>query len=613
MRQRLCLLAILLGLLLRVASAGWHEHARGDVLLDVGVARSLAHGEGFHAGFVRGTALVQGDGPPPPQDLADQHPPLWPVVGAALAAVTGSPFAGLKLGSLLAGALLIVLVWRQTDRLVEGCVGARDGLPALAAALTALSFPMIDASGNGSLYMAQACGVVALAGTLGAARPSALRLGLLLGLLWLLNYQAAVLLPVPLLVLLAAARAGERRAALVTGLLAVAVAVLAQVPWWWRNAVVFGDPFHNVNGLYPLLKAGLEPRLAIEGGVPIARMPEASLAAALFQGLRLWVPANVLYLLTTGIVLWPGLAGVVAAGVLPLAGQARRGRDRRLAAVLLCLAFLTGVALLWPDMKLRYAVPLTPLVILLGMRLIAAPPTRAERRLALLVAAAWALAVLATLGDLSGPEATRRVDRWRLLLLGGAVLFVLPLALRHARGPAQQQVPRAGLRPGLRLGRRLRLLLVTGAAAVPLVTALALAPWPHTAYHSTRLTPDVFGQAQKEIDDERLAITAELGRQRALEDGAARLAGPIELLQHDGPALVLEPMGSGTPAGDAALAALVDKGLVDHVFVYGRRGWPEGLAAGDTWLDGRLIVVAVWSPGDPQQARAGAFLSRVRR
>ena len=594
MRQRLCLLAIALGLVLRVLSAHWHEHPRGDVLLDVGVARSLEQGAGFHSGFERGTALMQGDGPVPPQDVADQHPPLWPLIGAALGALAGSAFAGLQLGSLLAGALLLLLVWRQADRLVEGCVGARDGLPALACALLALGFVMIDASGNGSLYIVQACGVVALVGAAGAARPSALRLGLLLGALWLLNYQALVLLPVPLLVLLLAARPGERRAALLTGLLAIAVTALVQVPWWWRNQIVFGHPFYNVNGFYPLYSSGVQPALAIEAGLPVARMPEASLLVALVRGLSLWVPANVLYLVSTSLMLWPGFVGLLAAGALPLLARALRDRDRRLLACFLCSAALAGVALLWPDMKLRYCVALTPLVILMGVRLIAVPPTPGERRLALLAVLLWISVLVALRGDITGSRAAPRPDRWRLLLYGGAAFLVLPLLMRHTRIA----------------GRRLRLLLGTGAAAVPVLAAVALWPWPHTTYHSSVLTPDLFGKA-KEQADERRAVTAALARRAAQDDGPRAVVGGMELLQYDAPAFVFAPFGSGSAAGDAALAALLAAGRADHVLVYSGEGWPEGLVAGDTWLGGRLVVMAAWSSEELEPTRAAAALSRV--
>ena len=73
MRIGFCLMALGVGLLLRCAVMSWHDTPRGDVLLDVSVARSVAAGEGYASGFHRGMAFVVGDGPVPPQDRADQH------------------------------------------------------------------------------------------------------------------------------------------------------------------------------------------------------------------------------------------------------------------------------------------------------------------------------------------------------------------------------------------------------------------------------------------------------------------------------------------------------------------------------------------------------------
>jgi hypothetical protein len=103
------------------------------------------------------------------------------------------------------------------------------------------------------------------------------------------------------------------------------------------------------------------------------------------------------------MLLWPGLLGLaasarrgcwparVARARPPAAGAAGSARRRSWSS-----------ALAWPYTKLRYLVPLTPLVVLLGIRVWAAPPTRGERRLAWVVAAAWALLLAGTWGDIAG-------------------------------------------------------------------------------------------------------------------------------------------------------------------------------------------------------------------
>lgn len=582
------------GLALRVFAFGAHEHPRGDVVLDVGVARSLAHGDGWRSGFDRGTALVVGAGEVPPQAEADQRAPLWSFIGARLGWPVGSTFRGLKIASLALGLLLLALLWREARAIVADLPEAPAGLPELVTALGALSFALIDFSGNGSLYVAQACIALLLVALLARPRPPVLALGLLLGAGWLLNHQALVLVPVPLVVLLVAAPRGERLRAAEAGLLVITVAVLLQVPWWWRNAEVFGSALHSTNLIYPLHMAGFEPALALEAGRSVARFPDPGGPTWLLAAQRAWLPGNVMYLFTTGLALWPGLLALVAAGALPLAGRALRERDRRVLAALCALAALLVVALGWPGLKLRYLVPMTPLVLLLGARLLGQAPGRLERALGLLVALGWGALLVLTLDDLRGIGPDARPERWRLQALLGAAGLLAPLVFRHvAQG-----------------GAGLRRALVSGALVAPIVTATALSAWPHTAYHSTPLSPDAFGQ-QREISIEREARTLARARAAALESGARVLCGPVELLEWSTPALVTLPVGAGLPHGDEALAALADAGRIDHVFVFAGTGWPEALAPGERWLGGRLEVVAAFGPDARDPHLVPGTLSRV--
>lgn len=594
MRTGLLLLAIAAGVALRLAAPAWHDLPRGDVLLDTGVARSLLQLEGFRSGFTRGTAFVLGEGPPPAQDLADQHAPLWPVLGALLAPPAGGAFAGLQLGSLLAGLLLLALVWRAADRLVEGVPGHPQGLPALATALVATSFLMLEFSANGALYMAQACLVLLLAEALARPRPSPLAAGLVLGCAWLLSHQAAVLLPVPALVLAGCAPPGRRAGGALRGLLAAAVACACMLPWWVRNQLAFGDPFHSTNAYYPMFLAGLEPALSIEGGLPVGRFPDVSLAGVLARGARAWLPGNVLYATLAGLLVWPGVAALAGSGLPRLAAAARAGGDRRLAALLLSGAALLAITLAWPGLKLRYLVPLAPVVVLLGVRVFAQPPSAGERRMAWLLAAGWLALVLGTLGDLGG----ERHARWLLVALGGPVLLLLPLLLRHV--------------PVRAVGVGMHVALVTGALVQPLLGLAALLPPPHTSYHGSHLLPDIFGQP-KDLLEERELRTLDLARRAALDDGARVACGPEGLLAWSEPGLVTLPF-PGREWPDGPLAALVDAGRCDHVITLADSpGYPVGLPLGAEWLDGRLLVVAAVTLEEDGQLVGAATVSRVRR
>lgn len=592
MSGRLAAIALVLGCLARLLSLGWHEHPRGDVQLDVGVTRSLVAGEGFRSGFERGTALALDALPVPARDVADQHAPLWPLVGAALSAVTGSAFWGLKLGSLLCGLALLALVWSTAEALLRGLPSAPRGLPGLAAALVALSFVMVDFSGNGSLYTSQACAVLLLVRLLGAERPSWLKLGAVLGAALLLNHQALVLLPVPLIVLTLTAAPGARARAIAVGAAAALLALALFAPWAARNAQVFGSPFYSANVFYPLSKAGVTPSVALEEGLPVARFATPPLTTWLRAELR-WLPRNALFLFSTGLMLWPGLLALVAAGALPLLRRAWTARDRALLAVFGCAAVLLAIGVGWPDLKLRYLVPVTPLIVLLGVRLLAQPPTRGERWGALAVAALWVAAVLGTLDDLLGTAEQPRPERWATLAGGGAVLLALPLLLRHRAWG----------------GATLRLAVCSGLLVLPLIGVVALLPAPHTTYHSSALTPDFYGQL-KDREEAREALTLRLAHERALADGSRTLIAPVGMLAWGSPALISVPLGGGLAAGDDALAALVTRRDADHVFVFAGEGWPEALRPGERWLAGRLEVVATWPQADRSDQAAG-MLSRV--
>jgi len=595
--RRGLLLAILAGIALRLAALAWHEHPQGDVLLDTGVARQLASGEGFSSGFQRGTALVRGDGPVPPQDMADQHPPLWPLLGALLGGVAGDAFGGLKLASLAAGLALLALTWRIADRLVESVPGHPVHLPALATALVALSFLMLEFSADGALYMAQALLVLLLVERLAAPQPDVVAPGLVLGALWLLNHQAAVLLPVPALVYAVGAPPGRRGRAVALGVLAVGVACLAQLPWWWRNAQLFGNPFHSTNAYYALEKAGVHASLSIEGGQPVARFPDAPLWRVLLGAQRTFLPPNVLYLALAGLLLWPGVAGLAASGAPALLRAAVAGRDRRLLALLACTAALLAITLAWPYTKLRYYVPLTPLVVLLGARVLAASPTRGERRVAWLLAAGFVALLAGTFSDIAGAADDARPERWTLLAAGGPVLLLLPLLLRHVEGRF--------------VGAGLRFALVSGLLVLPLLSLAALLPPPHASYNGCALLPDIFGQPQDVLEDRETRVV-DLARRAALADGALRVCGPLALLAFDEPLLVTLPWGGGGSA-DEPLAALVDAGRCDHVITLPGEGWPDMLLPGQTWLDGRLAVVEQVTLEEDGEVVATAMLSAVRQ
>lgn len=573
MRVWLCLAVIVAFVVVRGVVFVHHDAPRGDVLLDVGVTRSLLAGDGFESGFTRGTAFVVGEGEVPPQNMADQHAPLWPLIGAATATVFGvDPFTGLQIASFIAGFALLLATWRLVDRLTEGGVGVPDGLPALGAALVAAGYVAIDASANGSLYAAQALGVVLLVDHLGSSRPSALCLGLLLGGLWALNHQCLVLLPVPLVVLLVTARGRTTERSLggaaAVGLAAIAIAAAVQVPWWWRNVEVFGSATYSVNPLYLLYRLGVVPELAVEAGGPVARFPaDVPWLTLMVGGVKSWLASNVLYVFVTGLFAWPFTMALAAAGLVPTGLAGLRTGDRRAVALVVTLLVLLAVSVVWPATKLRYLVPLTPLVVALGVAALAHRGSRAWRSAALAV---WIGLLAFTLDDLTGTADDPRPTRWWALSVLGAFVYALPLAWRELTARRHVVVGAVSVAPAVALG--------LGAAAACSVAAFLLTgpveleggtvDDPGTAYFSTAFAPDYFGQHKDVVDDARAAAAARLWAAMA-EDGVERVVGPIELLAHPVPDLVRLPLASTTGDDDralfdASLAWWIDRGY-DHV------------------------------------------------
>ena len=578
------LLAILFGVMLRVMAFDAHAVPRGDVVLDVGVARSLAAGEGFGSGFERGLPKLVGPGglaaSLPPQDQADQHPPLWPLAGSLLVRMGLEPFTALRVLSLLCGLLVLWLTCRMTDRLTEGIPGVPDGLPMLAAGFVAVGFLAIDSSGNGSLYAAQAVGVLGLIELCAAPRPSMVRIGLVLGALQLLNHQCAVLLPFPLFVLQLGARPSERGLALLVGLGGLAVSLICLLPWWFRNAEIFGDPFYSVNSIYFLYRAGVEAVFELHQGTPTLRFVSDLDPLLMLRACLGFVKLNLFYVFTTGLVVWPVLMCGAAAALVPFAGEGLKTSDRRLLGVVIALAMLGSVAVLWPATKLRYLVALQPLVVILAARAFARPPGRGQRWASLAVGLAWLGLLLLTLDDVTSSGENARPVRWMLLAFGGALLFWLPLRL-HLR---------------VRGGRCGVNLLIAGILISWVLSSwVAVGAEVRTAYHSTDFATDFFGSQGELVEarDERALLIA---HDEALARGVTRVAGPIGLLAWPEPRLL--EISKGLPAAmlTKTLEALIDADRMQWVILLLEAARPLLGAApeiGQLTLGGQLEVVAV--------------------
>lgn len=394
-----------------------------------------------------------------------------------------------------------------------------------------------------------------------------------------LNHQALVLLPLPLLMALPGLRRAGGRVAVRASLGVVALALLCQLPWWLRNAAVFGDALHSVNGHYLHYWSGAAVRFALEDGQPVQRVASLPLGQLLFA-LPGFASRNALYLLLAGTVCLPGVLGPALAALPDSLRRGLLGDRRRLGLVLAALA-LGAVALLWPASKLRYLVSLAPIVVMLGLDALVRLPGSWDRWAGRALLLLWLLALTAAVADAFGDPASARPLRALWLGAGGALVLVLPLLLR---GRARQS---GGW-----------LFVLSGA---PLLLALTLAvtwgPGSGTAYHGHAWLPDAFGQDAEARDVQRDLLLVQAVEAARVHD-LQRLAGPVALLAHTDRAPLELPPLAGEPLV-ASLQALLDADRFDAVVLLQEPGDPTDLGPAAA----RLIERWRSSSSDGQSAR----------
>ncbi len=366
----------LAGAVWRLAAFAFNVWPHGDVVLDAAIADSVA---------TRGALLVPivdvryypidrfGWGYPP-----DQHPPLWPLLGAPLALLLGNGYAALKLLSLLVGVVLVPLCYLACRPLI----GHGPGL--LTAGLVAASYPLVDFSGNGSLWILLALFYLLFVWRAGARgldeRRGAAVVGIIMGLALLTNYPA-VTLPVALVVIhvVGHGRRAFRREALVGPAISLGVMLAVAAPWLAHNAVVFGNPLWSQPLERSLAGGSRQVEYVILGDEVIKRtLPPIEGAAAAARARAVDLYGNVGFVARQLLVLTPVLLGFFLAGVgwwvLGAGCRGVEGPDAPAsttpshgltALVILALVHL-ALVVWWPTTKFRYLVPLLPLVMAIG-------------------------------------------------------------------------------------------------------------------------------------------------------------------------------------------------------------------------------------------------------
>lgn len=321
-----------------IASSGFRPELRSDDALEYAVmARRLAAGEGFTTGVVFPAALHFGADA---QHPAVKLPPLWPLVLAGPFALFGANEEVAQ----LAGIVIFASVVAAGAALAMAQAGLVAG--AVASLAVATSPPVwltLLESSSETLFAA-----TLLLVWLACVRAGALAVGLACGLAYLTRYSGVVVLPIALVLVFARRREPRDLARCLAGFLLVAA------PWWIRNLIVAGSPFHSLLNLTPWIAPG---PTAQGGSLLFQQEPDIASAAAIDPLVKLRAQLSLL------LPRLPLASANLAAFVGVLLGCLRRD-GLCLALVCAWLATLLCVALTLP---LGSALaPLVPVLLALG-------------------------------------------------------------------------------------------------------------------------------------------------------------------------------------------------------------------------------------------------------
>ncbi len=366
----------------RLAAFAFNIWPHGDVVLDASIAESVAWQGALKVPIVdvRYYPIGRfGFGYP-----LDQHPPLWPALGAPLVPVVGDGYVALKLVSLAIGIALVPLTYLACRRTIG------RGPALLTAALVAGSYPLVDFSGNGSLWMLEAALYLVFVWQVGGCglrqRRSAVLVGLAMGLGCLANYSAVVLpISLGLVHVLRHGWSWLSREALAGPALSLAVMLAVVTPWLVHNAVVFGNPLWSQPLERSLSGGSKQVEYLLVGDEVVKRnLPQPGGTGAALRDRAFDLYGNVGFVARQLLILAPLLVGFFVAGLLAAgvggweigvgrwATRARAGwqsltPNSHLASPLVVLAVVhLALVLLWPTTKFRYLVPVLPLVFAIG-------------------------------------------------------------------------------------------------------------------------------------------------------------------------------------------------------------------------------------------------------
>ncbi len=406
-RRCICLLALLAlpAVAFRLAAVKFNSTPHGDVLVDAIAAESLAQTGRFTVPWLllRTAVTADMDGIVSP---VQHRQPLWPLLAAPIARLTGDGYLAVRLLSLASGVFLLGVVFLLFHRLFSIATAAITTL------CVAYSYLHVDFSGNGSLYHLLAAGILLFPLVVERVErlPGAVLMGLLLGGSVLLHGAARILPAAFVLVQGLRWRRRKLKRPLLEMGLPLALSLALVLPWLARNQAVFGDGLHDGNLLYFNYKLGVPWSITLEDDQPIVRFQWQSFSyPEAVTRIARWSLGNAFYAIRKAAVLAPvfSLSAVYGAWLLW-----RRFLEQRRAcdlAAILVVAFFGMLTVTWPVVKFRVFVVIVPWLFGLGVHGAMQVTARGWRR-AILAAGMAAVLLLSVLTFMRSPSGTYYYD-----------------------------------------------------------------------------------------------------------------------------------------------------------------------------------------------------------
>ena len=355
----------------RTFSVQWNSIPHGDITADADAAASFYNEQRLivpSKDYGSPYFLLPGI----QSNLLVAHPPIWALLGAGMSWVlqleptASDAYFALKILSVISGLCIIILSAFLGRRLF----GDFGGM--LIAMWLAISYLLIDFSGNGALYSLQAVSYIAwIFVAYSSVKHKPVWLGVVSGLGYLVNHQSMILAAGSAVFILISSEDSFKKR-LQNMCIVTAVTLAVTFPWLLRNYLIYGNFLfsHALNATYVYVKAAIPHYssgyrsyfdIGLSERFTILRMITTT-----------WLPNNLYYIARKLFVMAPIVFFFFSFAWIDYLFDSKRVK-KMLPIIIICVLHLL-ISAAWPITKFRYFVPLFPLVLFIGVDQIYAYP-----------------------------------------------------------------------------------------------------------------------------------------------------------------------------------------------------------------------------------------------